>query len=559
MFLSNFQDSGSSILPWLVFSPMAGVFALMFVDAKHTTAARVVGQFSAFVSFVLSLFVLQRFQNGTSEMQLAFQRPWVESLGVTFALGIDGISIWLVVLTTFLTFLVLCSSESIHKKMRSYLACTLLLEVGILGSLLALDAVVFYVFWELMLIPMYFLIGIWGGANRFYAAIKFVLFTAFGSLLMLVAIVYLGLEYGRQFGAPSFFIGDWMKLSLTSREELYLFAAFALAFAIKVPVFPLHTWLPDAHVEAPTGGSVMLAGILLKLGIYGLIRFGMPVFPHAFVAAAPLMIALGVIGIVFGACVAWVQTDMKKLVAYSSVSHLGFCVMGLGSLTSAGMEGSMLQLINHGISTAALFFLVGVLYDRKHTRQIVDYQGLASKVPIFAGVFLIFSLSSIGLPLTNGFIGEFLTLYGVFQVQPVWAAVAVSGVILGALYMLSLYRRVVFGPFNADKNSDLEDLTLRESMVFFPLIIFVFIVGIFPQGILVRSQASANAMLALVRAEAPAGGPVSEPARYAPAKREELSTHRADLAITSKPIYGTEQIIDTAVTDGAMPLARERT
>ncbi len=331
-----------------------------------------------------------------------------------------------------------------------------------------------------MLIPMYFLIGIWGGKRRIYAALKFVLFTAFGSLLMLVAIIYLAILHQQQFHELSFLLSDWMELRLSFKQELLLFLAFALAFAIKIPVFPLHTWLPDAHVEAPTGGSVILAGVLLKMGLYGLVRFGMPVFPNALLACAPAFAVLGVIGIVYGALVAWVQTDIKKLVAYSSVSHLGFCVLGFATLELYGMQGAMLQMLNHGISTGALFFLVGVLYDRKHTREIKDYSGLAGKVPLFCFVFLVFTLSSIGLPLTNGFVGEFLILLGTFDYDPVTSGIAVTGVVLGALYMLSLYRRVSFGELNADRNGDLTDLTWHEKLVFAPLLVMVFVLGLCP-------------------------------------------------------------------------------
>lgn len=482
--------TGSSLLSLLIASPLVGVLALLLVPKKELNAARFVARLTAALSFVLSVGLLWNFprQAAAAPDAISFQFAevvsWVPSLGLQYAVGIDGISLWLLVLTTFLTLLVTIASTSVTSKVRAYLACVLLLEVGILGSFAAIDGLTFYVFWELMLIPMYFLIGVWGGKRRVYAALKFVLYTALGSLLMLVAIVYLAYLHSVQFGTWSFFLGDWMKLSFTLREEITLFAAFAFAFAIKIPMFPLHTWLPDAHVEAPTGGSVILAGVMLKLGIYGLIRWGIPIFPTACVLAAPLFAVLGVVGIVYGALVAWVQTDIKKLVAYSSVSHLGFCVLGFASLNLRGLQGSLLQLINHGVSTAALFFLVGVLYDRKHTREIEDYQGLARKVPVFAIVFLVFTLSSIGLPLTNGFVGEFLVLLGAFQYSPPLTAAATLGVILGALYMLSLYRRVMFGDFNADKNDDLEDLNSRERLVFAPLLLAVFVIGLYPKPIL---------------------------------------------------------------------------
>jgi NADH-quinone oxidoreductase subunit M len=432
-------------------------------------------------------------------MQFGERIDWIPTAGANYVLGVDGISIWLLVLTTFLTSLVVFASTSIEHKLRSYLGCILFLETGMLGTFVALDGILFYVFWELMLVPMYFLIGVWGGKRKIYAALKFVLYTALGSLLMLVAIVYLAYLHQQQFGNWSFYLGDWINLTFSLKTELLLFSAFALAFAIKVPIFPLHTWLPDAHVEAPTGGSVILAGVLLKMGLYGLIRFGVPVFPDAVVLAAPLFAVLGVAGIVYGALVAWVQTDIKKLVAYSSVSHLGFCVLGFAALSMYGWQGAIIQMINHGISTGALFFLVGVLYDRKHTREISAYGGLATKVPLFAFMFLVFTLSSIGLPLTNGFIGEFTILLAGFEYNTTLGVIAVSGVVLGAMYMLSLYRRVVFGPFNEEKNGDLTDLTLREKVVFAPLLILVFALGLYPQPFFDYTEKSAQATLAYVK------------------------------------------------------------
>jgi NADH-quinone oxidoreductase subunit M len=464
-----------------------------------------VASFIALLSFVVSLQVLNLFSAHDTGFQFVKTATWLPSIGARYIVGVDGLSVWFLVLTTFLSFLVIFASDSVKKNLHGYLACMLLLETGMLGAFLALDILTFYVFWELMLIPMYFIIGIWGGKRRVYAAVKFVLYTALGSLLMLVAIVYLAWSYHQQFGHMSFYLGDWTNLQLTFAEELWLFAAFALAFSIKVPIFPLHTWLPDAHVEAPTGGSVILAGVLLKMGLYGLIRFGMPIFPGAVAATSPLFFILGVVGIVYGALMAWVQTDIKKLVAYSSVSHLGFCVIGYAALNIRGIQGCVLQMISHGISTGALFFLVGVLYDRKHTRLIADYGGLATKVPVFSAVFLIFTLSSIGLPLTNGFVGEFLILLGGFLTQPGLTVVAVSGVVLGAVYMLSLYRRVVFGTFSQEKNGDLTDLNLREKFVFLPLLVLVFWIGLFPRPILTRVEPSTKQALNYVHSQTALG------------------------------------------------------
>jgi NADH-quinone oxidoreductase subunit M len=491
---SKLLFSGGHYLSLLTFSPLLGIFALFFVPPEKEKTAREIAIASGLLTFVLSLFLLHGFSPADG-FQFAERSQWYPALGATYTMAVDGISFWFILLTSFLTLLVLIASTSVHKRVRAYLGCMLLLEIGMLGTFLALDGLTFYVFWELMLIPMYFLIGIWGGTRRIYAAVKFVLYTAFGSLLMLVAIVYLAYSHYLQYGNYSFALADWMKLSLSLREQLWLFSAFALAFSIKIPLFPFHTWLPDAHVEAPTGGSVILAGVLLKMGLYGLIRFCLPVFPDAMLMAAPIFAVLGVVGIIYGALVAWVQTDMKKLVAYSSVSHLGFCVLGFAALNLQGLQGSLLQMLNHGVSTSALFLLVGVLYDRKHTRMIAEYGGLAAKIPVFAAVFLVFTLSSVGLPLTNGFIGEFLIMLGGFMYERWLGAAATLGVILGAVYMLSLYRRVSFGTLDEKKNGDMPDLTGREKLVFIPLLVLVFFIGLYPQPILSKMQPASEQLL----------------------------------------------------------------
>lgn len=491
-------DSGSRVLSLLILLPLAGSVVLFAVPAAKERLARWIAIGFGVVEFALSICMLVRFDSGSPAMQLTERLSWIPNFGVNYVLGVDGLSVYLIALTTFLTLLVLIASTSIHERLRSYLGFMLLLETGMIGTFLALDAITFYVFWELMLVPMYFLIGIWGHERRIYAALKFVLYTALGSLLMLVAIIYLGFSHYEQFGDWSFFIGDWTKLQFTLQEQMWLFAAFAIAFAIKIPIFPFHTWLPDAHVEAPTGGSVILAGILLKMGLYGLLRFGLPVFPEAVVATQWIFILLGLIGIVYGALVAWVQTDMKKLVAYSSVSHLGYCVVGFACLNLKGMQGSILQMLNHGISTAALFFIVGALYDRRHTRAISEFGGLAKKLPVFSFVFLVFTLSSIGLPLTNGFIGEFIILLGSFEYMPIVGLVAVTGVVLGAMYMLSLYRRVVFGEVTNKKNEQLQDLSFRECVVFAPLMVLVFFIGLYPQPLLKGLEPASRTALAYV-------------------------------------------------------------
>lgn len=489
------------LLSWIIFSPLLGALLLYVLPLRASAAdshhgdshgshvepasfnlMRLVALLTSVATFALSLVLLSRFDSSSASYQFTEQVDWIPAFGISYYLGIDGISLFLVLLTTFLMPIVMIASRSVGFKLRGYLASMLVLETAMLGTLVALDVFLFYVFWELMLAPMYFIIGIWGGKRRIYATLKFVLYTVIGSVLMLVAILYVVWQYYQQQNQISFLLPDLIRythLSLT--EELWLFAAFALAFGIKVPIFPFHTWLPDAHVEAPTGGSVVLAGVLLKMGLYGFIRFSYPLFPRAAEIFAPYLATLAVIGIVYGALVAWVQTDIKKLVAYSSVSHLGFCVLGLVAFNLVSTTGSILQMINHGISTGALFLLVGVLYDRRHTREISEFGGLASKVPFYAFLFLVFTLSSIALPLTNGFIGEFLILAGSFTTMPFYTVIAVSGVVLGAVYMLTLYMRSFFGELNEEKNGNLTDVNGWEVAALAPLFVMVFAIGLYPQ------------------------------------------------------------------------------
>jgi NADH-quinone oxidoreductase subunit M len=388
---------------------------------------------------------------------------------------VDGFSVPLIVLTALLVPLVILQSWRDHEgKIRGFLGFLLVLETGLIGVFCALDLFLFYVFWEAMLVPMYFLIGGWGGERRVYAAIKFVLYTMVGSLLMLAAILYLYTAAG------SFNLSDLYGLRLPAVAQMFLFGAFALAFAIKVPLFPFHTWLPDAHVEAPTGGSVLLAGVLLKMGTYGFVRFAMPLFPEASAAFAPAIAVLAVIGVIYGSLVAMVQPDLKKLVAYTSVAHLGFVVLGIVSLTPQGVMGATLQMINHGISTGALFLLVGMIYERRHTREIDAFGGLASPMPLYATLFLIVTVSSIALPATNGFIGEFLILMGSFKANAVTASLAATGVVFGAAAMLWMVKKVFFGPVTREENRSLADLSFREVAVLLPLVVLIFWIGVGP-------------------------------------------------------------------------------
>lgn len=490
----------------LVFSPLLAavlLYLLPFFSSKNDHEGSLSRGFSLIVTlavFAISLFMLGEFDGADAGYQFIEKTDWIPYFGISYYLGLDGISLWLVLLTTFLMPIVVLASSSVHQKVRGYLASMLVLETAMLGTLVALDVFLFYVFWELMLAPMYFIIGIWGGKRRIYATVKFVLYTVFGSLLMLVAIFYVVWRFYEQQGHLTFLLDELvLYTNLTLKEELWLFAAFALAFGIKVPIFPFHTWLPDAHVEAPTGGSVVLAGVLLKMGLYGFIRFAYPLFPRGAELFAPYLAILAVIGIVYGALVAWAQTDMKKLVAYSSVSHLGYCVLGFVAFNTVSATGSIYQMLNHGISTGALFLLVGVLYDRKHTRLIADYGGLTAKVPLFAFLFLVFTLSSIALPLTNGFIGEFLILTGSFKTFPILTVIATSGVVLGAVYMLTLYLKTMFGELDQQKNGDLTDVNPRELATFAPLLVMVFWMGLYPQPFLRLIEPSVQSYLGMVR------------------------------------------------------------
>ncbi len=469
----------------VTFFPTVGALALLLLPGKQHDTIKLFSLLFSIITFIVSILLYAGFDPVAHPMQFEFKRDWIASLGISFHMGIDGISLLLIVLTTLLTILaILCSWNSITTNIKGYYISLLLLTTGMIGVFCSLDLFLFYVFWEVMLIPMYFIIGLWGGPRRIYAAIKFVLFTMFGSLLMLVAILYLVFEYNTYAGQYSFNMLELMKMPIAPNVQMWLFAAFALAFAIKVPLFPLHTWLPDAHVEAPTAGSVILAGVLLKLGTYGFIRICIPIFPDATVAFTPYISVLAIIAIIYGALVAMVQKDVKSLVAFSSVSHMGFVMLGLFALNMQALSGSVLQMINHGISTGALFLIVGMIYERRHTRLISDFGGLAKVMPAFSAAFMIVTLSSIGLPLTNGFVGEFLILLGVFKENQVYGILATTGVIFSACYMLWMYQRVVFGKVTDPENEKLTDLTMREKIILAPLIALIFLIGVYPKPLL---------------------------------------------------------------------------
>jgi NADH-quinone oxidoreductase subunit M len=514
------MDLTFPLLSALIFFPLAGALLLMLLPRRNALLVKVSALLLTLVEFALSLPLFFQFNETTAAMQFVEQREWFPEWGISYLLGIDGISMLLVMLTTFITVLcILCSWESIKDKVKEYYVSFLLLETAMIGALCALDLVLFYIFWELMLIPMYLLIGIWGGPNRIYAAVKFFLFTMVGSVLMLVAIMALYFHYGGETGSYTFNVFDLYKANLPVVKQYWLFAAFALSFAIKVPMFPFHTWLPDAHTEAPTAGSVILAAVLLKMGVYGFLRFAMPLFPAALVAATPLISWLAIIGIIYGAVMCIMQTDLKRLIAYSSVSHLGYVMLGIFALNIQGFQGGIYQMLNHGISTGGLFLIVGMIYERRHTRMIADFGGLTKVMPHLAVFFMIITLSSIALPGTNGFVGEFLILLGAFRSNMLYGVLAATGVILGAVYMLWMFQRVMFGKITKEENARLTDLSKREAAILGTIVFFVFLMGLYPGAFLRKMDASAAGYLNYIQAKTAAYTAVEQvPIRQAKAE-----------------------------------------
>jgi NADH-quinone oxidoreductase subunit M len=479
-------------MPWLtivLILPLLGVAALLLA---HESLSRTIALAVSVLTLLVSLPLWFVFDNTNAGMQFVEKHQWIQSPAIHYSLGVDGISMPLVLLTTLLTPLcILVSWTSIQTRMKEFLISLLVMETATIGVFAALDFVLFYVFWETMLIPMYLLIGVWGGPNRVYAAIKFFLYTLAGSILLLVAILVLYFEGGRTF--------DILALTHASYApslQALLFWAFFAAFAVKVPMFPFHTWLPDAHVEAPTAGSVILASVLLKMGTYGFLRFSLPMLPDASVAYTPVIMTLSVIAIIYGAYMALAQTDIKKLIAYSSVSHMGFVTLGIFALNAQGIEGAVLQMINHGITTGALFMCVGIIYERTHSRQIADNGGLAEAMPQYATFFVIFALSSVGLPGMNSFVGEFLVLVGTFAWSKLTATLAALGIILAAAYILYLVQRVIYGPASSQMLPKLTDLNIREFGMLVPLVVFVFWIGLYPKPLLDVMHASVARVIA---------------------------------------------------------------
>ncbi len=553
--LSSFTTLGAALahgnFPWLTvvtFAPLVGVLALMLMPREQSGALRNAALFFSIGVFIISLGILLNFDPSapTAAGPFTFQLTegpvsWIPSLGISYSMGIDGISLWLVMLTTFLMPITIFSTYSaVNEHVKEYMIALLFLEMAMLGALMATDVFLFYIFWEMMLIPMYLIIGVWGGEKRILASVKFFLYTMVGSLLMLISILYVYFQTGGASGHYSFLLKDMLAVHLSYKEQFFLFGAFFLAFAIKVPLFPFHTWLPLAHVEAPTAGSVILAGVLLKMGTYGMLRYAFPLFPDALKAYAPYIAVLAVIGIVYGALVAMVQDDVKKLVAYSSVSHLGFCVLGLVAMTPMGLSGGIYVMIAHGVATGGLFLCVGILKERRHTKKIKEFGGIAKKMPIFAAIFGLITFASVGLPGLNGFVGEFLSLIGASQSHFLWfneplvftqpaaaegarqafhltsspvfplpnaqqagpeftalifAVIAASGVIFAAGYLLWMFRRVMLGPLNNEKNKSLKDLNAREIAYFVPIVAMAIFMGVFPQFFLSRMDHSVHQFL----------------------------------------------------------------
>jgi len=483
------------IISIITFIPLAGALLLIFINKDKENLLRTITLVLTIATFIISLTLYFNFDDGNPDAQFVEKSSWI-GYGIDYHVGIDGISLLLVLLTTFLMpIAVLSSWKYIGKRVKEYLIFMLILETGIIGVFVSINLFLFYVFWEVTLVPMYFLIGIWGGKRRIYATIKFVLFTMFGSLLMLVAIFFLYSMYHKATGVYSFNIFEMYKLVLNPSIQVWLFLAFALAFAIKVPMFPFHTWLPDAHVEAPTAGSVILAAVLLKMGAYGFLRFGMPLFPDALTKFLPYLGVLALIGIIYGGLMALIQKDVKSLVAYSSVSHMGLIMLAVFALNMEGIQGGIYQMLNHGLSTGALFLCVGILYERAHTRLIKDFGGVSSKMPIFAGFFLVCMLSSVGLPGLNGFVGEILCLFGIFKANKLLAIFGVTTVIIAAAYLLWMFQRVMHGPITNDRVNTFKDLNKREIAYLLPIVVMMFWMGVYPQPFLRKMDASVEKLL----------------------------------------------------------------
>ena len=494
--------TGFPLLSLILFTPLIGVVVLLFVNRQRENLIKWIANIFVGLGFLVSLPLWFWYDSEDASWQFVEQADWIPSIGAQYFLAVDGFSTLLILLTTLMGVIAVLSSwTAITMRVKEYYIFLLALQTGMLGAFMALDFLLFFLFWEVMLVPMYFLIAIWGSDNRLYSAIKFFLFTLIGSVVMLLGILAVYFYHHDVTGVYTFDITRFHELNIPFSTQWWIFLAFFLGFAVKVPMFPFHTWLPDAHTDAPTAASVILAAVLLKMGTYGFIRFSLPILPDATVTFVPWVVGLSIIGIVYGALVAMAQRDWKRLIAYSSVSHMGMVMLGMFALTPVGITGSIVQQLNHGISTGALFLIVGIVYERRHTRLISEYGGLSKVMPVFAAIFLIMTMSSIGLPTLNGFIGEVLILQGVFVVSKVWAAVAASGIVLGAAYMLWLYQRTMFGNVTNPNNEKLSDLNLREVATFVPLLILAVWIGLYPKPFLDRLETSVDRVVARVNSD----------------------------------------------------------
>ena len=529
------------LLTLIMFTPLAGAVLLLFVNKNSTNAIRWIANGFAGLGFLVSLPLWFWLDMATPDWQFVERHEWIPSIGAEYLVGVDGFSSLLILLATLMGLIAILSSwTAITTRVKEYYIFLLVLQTGMIGAFVSLDFLLFFLFWEVMLVPMYFLIGIWGSANRLYSAIKFFLFTLVGSVVMLLGILAVYFYHHEVTGIYSFDITRFHQLNMPFDLQWWVFLAFFLGFAVKVPMFPFHTWLPDAHTDAPTAGSVILAAVLLKMGTYGFIRFSLPILPEATRAAVPWVVTLCIIGIVYGALVAMAQRDWKRLVAYSSVSHMGMVMLGMFALNAVGITGSIVQQINHGISTGGLFLLVGVVYERRHTREISEYGGLSKVMPAYAAIFLVMTMSSIGLPTLNGFIGEILILQGIFVVNKIWAAFAATGIVLGAAYMLWLYQRTMFGTVDNPKNENLPDLNLREWATFIPLLILAVWIGLYPKPFIDRLDSSVVRVMTRVNsAGVPLNAGAAGEAAQSPVVSSDLLTLDGDTGdVIELPVRG---------------------
>jgi NADH-quinone oxidoreductase subunit M len=535
------------ILSLILFTPAVGAVLLLFVSRRQENLIRWIANLFAFAGFLVSVPLWFYYDPANTQYQLVERIPWIPSIGAQYFLGVDGFSTLMILLTTLMGCIAVLSSwTAITERVKEYYVFLLVLQSGMIGAFVSLDFLLFFLFWEVMLVPMYFLIGIWGSDRRLYSAIKFFLYTLVGSVVMLLGILALYFHYHTVSGVYSFDITQYQQMNVPATLQFWVFLAFFLGFSIKVPMFPFHTWLPDAHTDAPTAGSVILAAVLLKMGTYGFIRFSLPILPDATRESVWWVAALSIIGIVYGALVAMAQKDWKRLVAYSSVSHMGLVMLGMFALNPVGLSGSIIQQINHGISTGGLFLIVGIVYERRHTRQIAEYGGLSKVMPLYAAVFMVMTMSSIGLPMLNGFIGEFLILQGIFVVDLVWALVAGSGIVLGAAYMLWLYQRTMFGKIENPKNEGLPDLNVREFATFVPLIILALWIGIYPSPFLRFLEPTVKNVMSRVN-----------PAYHAAATAKDCGDNKATTAFTLPPCGDTGTAPAAAPAAPAHPVGHE--